>query len=277
MAQCIWRPRPPAPRQPFSEGRNGRRKAQFASGIHDVFGVWDNGSFRHEFYGAMEAQLPRNDPVSRSGSHSDIPLLSREACSFGGRRVRVDCRQCWLDRSLPPECCGNIPHVGVGCRFGLFRSSRREATQRPIARRLAKGFRQEVRNADRSSGNTSGSTTWLQTKVFFQALGRNFIDEFKPGGCVAAFAEGADKADFLGAIPPGQPIIEDAIKGTAATVAANYAATQALTVPLRSSVVRGILATGETAAAYVAPVYLLGLTVSGAIAEGKAIVNGTCH
>ena len=126
-------------------------------------------------------------------------------------------------------------------------------------------------------GNSSGSTTWLQTKVFFQALGRNFVDEFKPGGCVAAFAEGADKADFLGAIPPGQPIIEDAIKGTAATVAANYAATQALTVPLRSSVVRGILATGETAAAYVAPVYLLGLTVSGAIAEGKAIVNGTCH
>jgi RHS repeat-associated protein len=126
-------------------------------------------------------------------------------------------------------------------------------------------------------GGGGGGTTWLQTKVFFQALGRNFIDEFKPGGCVAAFTEGADKADFLGAIPPGQPIIEDAIKGTAATVAANYAATQALTVPLRSSVVRGILATGETAAAYVAPVYLLGLTVSGAIAEGKAIVNGTCH
>lgn len=70
-------------------------------------------------------------------------------------------------------------------------------------------------------GNTSGGTTWLQTKVFFQALGRNFVDEFKPGGCVSAFAEGVDKADFLGAIPPGQPIIEDAIKGTAATVAAN--------------------------------------------------------
>jgi len=34
---------------------------------------------------------------------------------------------------------------------------------------------------------------------------------------------------------------------------------------------------GGTTAAYVAPVYLLGLTVSGAIAEGKAIVNGTCH
>jgi hypothetical protein len=126
-------------------------------------------------------------------------------------------------------------------------------------------------------GNRSGSTTWLQTKVFFQALGRNFLDEFKPDGCVAAFAEGADKADFLVAIPPGQPIIEDAIKGTAATVATNYAATQALTVRLRSSAVRGILATGETAAAYAAPVYLLGLTVSGAIVEGKAIVNGTCH
>jgi RHS repeat-associated protein len=133
-------------------------------------------------------------------------------------------------------------------------------------------------NLPGGGGNSSGSNIkWLQTKVFFQALGRNFVDEFKPGGCVAAFAEGADKADFLGAIPPGQPFIEDAIKGTAATVAANYAATQALTVPLRSSVVRGILATGETAAAYVAPVYLLGLTVSGAIAEGKAIVNGTCH
>jgi hypothetical protein len=128
-----------------------------------------------------------------------------------------------------------------------------------------------------NGGNSSWTgTKWLQTKVFFQALGRNFVDEFKPGGCVAAFAEGVEKADVLGAIPPSQPIIEDAITGTAATLAANYAATQALTVPLRSSVVRGILATGETAAAYVAPVYFLGLTVSGAVAEGKALVQGTC-
>ena len=54
-----------------------------------------------------------------------------------------------------------------------------------------------------SGGNTSGSTTWLQTKVFFQALGRNFVNEFKPNGCFAQFANEFATGQADSASPPG--------------------------------------------------------------------------
>jgi RHS repeat-associated protein len=127
------------------------------------------------------------------------------------------------------------------------------------------------------TGNSSSAWTFTRTFVSNFVSPHFYKQELAEGGCLAEFGKGVESADVLGFIPPGQPIVEDAIKGTAATVAANYAATQVLTVPLRSSVVRGILAGGETTAAYLAPAYLLATTVSGAIAEGKAIKNGTCH
>lgn len=93
---------------------------------------------------------------------------------------------------------------------------------------------------------------------------KNFSAGFKSGGCFAQFAEEAfDPADAMG-------LQDQAIKATAqsgAYVAATaYAANQGLIVPMRSSIVRGILDFGETLGESAA----LGATV---YSEGKALVN----
>jgi len=93
---------------------------------------------------------------------------------------------------------------------------------------------------------------------------KNFSAGFKPGGCFAQFAEEAFD-------PAGQIAGQDeAIKATAqsgAYVAATaYAANQGLVVPMRSSVVRGILDLGEVAGEAIT----LGATI---YSEGTALVN----
>jgi RHS repeat-associated protein len=91
-----------------------------------------------------------------------------------------------------------------------------------------------------------GSTpTWLlQTKVFVSALGQNFVNGFKEGGCVNQFLSEMSG----GATPPGVGP-EDVVRTAGQAAAANYALSQGLTVPLRSSIYRGILANTETASA----------------------------
>jgi hypothetical protein len=130
-----------------------------------------------------------------------------------------------------------------------------------------------------SCGNTSGSTTWLQTKVFLQALGRNFIDEFKEGGCVNVFAQGFTEGGSSHLIPdlPAGSGVDDAIRTGAQAAATTYAINQGLTVPLRSSIYRGILARGEAAATGFVAVDFFTRAVEGAVAEGIALKNGTCH
>lgn len=93
---------------------------------------------------------------------------------------------------------------------------------------------------------------------------KNFSAGFKPGGCFAQFAEEAfdPAADTAGQ--------DAAIKATAqsgAYVAATaYAAQQGLVVPMRSSIVRGILGVGEVAGEAIT----LGATI---YSEGTALVN----
>jgi RHS repeat-associated protein len=93
---------------------------------------------------------------------------------------------------------------------------------------------------------------------------KNFSAGFKEGGCFRQFAEEAfdPAADIAGQ--------DAAIKATAqsgAYVAATaYAAHQGLVVPMRSSIVRGILDVGEVAGEAIA----LGATIYD---EGKALVN----
>lgn len=112
---------------------------------------------------------------------------------------------------------------------------------------------------------TNGSLMWLgrYAKNLFSL--KNFVAEFKDGGCVAVFMdEMAGSADSTMA---GQ---DEAIKATAqsgAYVAATaYAANQGLVVPMRSSIVRGILDVGEAGGEAIA----LGATIYD---EGKGLAN----
>ena len=133
--------------------------------------------------------------------------------------------------------------------------------------------------ADASNAGGSWLGTFpLRAYVFAHSMGRFFVDEFKQGGCANTFFEGVEQADILGPVLGGSPGFgETAIKGQAATVAARYAAGRALTVPLRSSVVRGILETGEEAAGAFGPGYLVGQELWGLGREGQAMYEGTCH
>ncbi|MGB2621825.1 MAG: hypothetical protein WA857_13990 [Candidatus Acidiferrum sp.] len=70
---------------------------------------------------------------------------------------------------------------------------------------------------------------------------------------------------------------ETAIKGQAANIAAGYAAGRALTVPLRSSVVRGILEKGETGAGAFGIGYFDAQAATGVFNETQAALAGTCH
>ena len=127
-------------------------------------------------------------------------------------------------------------------------------------------------------GNSSWA--WTFTKTFFSNLvsKKFYKEELGEGGCLAAFGEGFDKADILAPVLNGSPgFAETAIKGTAATYAANYAASRALTVPLRSSVVRGILGAGEAGATYFAPIYLEAQGSFGLYKEATAALKGECH
>jgi len=128
----------------------------------------------------------------------------------------------------------------------------------------------------------SGPGGWLST--FASNFASNWASitfyksELGEGGCLNVFAEGFEQADILAPALNASPgFAETAIKGQAATVAARYAAGRALTVPLRSSVVRGILETGEAGGTYFAPVYLEAQGAFGLYKEGAAAFRGECH
>jgi hypothetical protein len=128
------------------------------------------------------------------------------------------------------------------------------------------------------SGNSSRAWTFTKTFVSNLVSPTFYKQELGEGGCLNTFLEGVDQADVLGPVLNGSPgFAETAIKGTTATYAANYAAARALTVPLRSSVVRGILETGEAGATYFAPIYLEYQGVFGLVKEGAAALSGECH
>lgn len=123
----------------------------------------------------------------------------------------------------------------------------------------------------------SQTPTWLlQTKVFLSALGNNFVDEFKQGGCVNTFLNAASEGGILPDSPPGAGP-DDAIRQGGAAVAGAYAVSQGLTVPLRSSIYRGILDFSEGAATGLVAIDLFAKAGTGALAEGEAMWNGTCH
>jgi hypothetical protein len=132
--------------------------------------------------------------------------------------------------------------------------------------------------------NSNGSTAWLQTKVFFQALGRNFVDEFKEGGCantfLNAFNEGGSSHSFkaLNLSDPAPGLgPDDVLREGGKAAAGIYAMNRALFVPLRSSIYRGYLAASETAAAGLVAVDIFSKAVEGAVAERNAFKAGECR
>jgi hypothetical protein len=131
---------------------------------------------------------------------------------------------------------------------------------------------------DPTSGNSSWAWTFTKTFVSNLVSPTFYKQELQQGGCLAAFGEGFDQADILAPVLNGSPgFAESAIKGTTATIAANYAASRVLTVPLRSSVVRGILGAGEAGATYFAPIYLEAQGSFGLYKEAAAALKGECH
>jgi hypothetical protein len=122
-----------------------------------------------------------------------------------------------------------------------------------------------------------GGTMMLQGRVFASTVAQNFVNEFRQGGCVNTFFEGVDQADILGPLLNGSPnIVETNVNAAANSVAVGYAASNLLTVPFRSSVVRNILETGENSAEGFAPFYLNYMVVSGMGKELAAMHNGGC-
>jgi hypothetical protein len=97
----------------------------------------------------------------------------------------------------------------------------------------------------------TNSTLFLQGKVFLQALGRNFVAEFKKGGCVNLWSHSLAGDAKSGPSPVG-PQTEDAVRAAGSDAAYAYAASRALSVPLRSSVYRAILGGAERLSGVVA-------------------------
>lgn len=144
-------------------------------------------------------------------------------------------------------------------------------------------FRTTAVWADVRVETPSDSMIWWEN--FARNFGLNFVSpsfyksEMDEGGCLNVFAEGAEQADLLAKVMPlpGPVGPEDAIQVASATMAARYAAQQGLTVPLRSSVVRGMLESGETAAGAVGPALFDLQAGFGVSKEISAAANGTCH
>ncbi len=105
---------------------------------------------------------------------------------------------------------------------------------------------------------------------------KNFTAEFKQGGCVGVFADAASEGGILPDLPAGHGV-EDAGTDASKMAAATYAVNQGLVVPLRSSVVRGILHLGETSASGLILADTYAKIGAGGLAEYNAIKNGDCH
>jgi hypothetical protein len=115
---------------------------------------------------------------------------------------------------------------------------------------------------------------------------KNFTDEFKQGGCVNVAVNAT-----AGALNPFSPSLATAGEGTAGVLAAsqynaavqyaasapNYLGGTGLIYPMKSSVVRGMIADANATAAS-APLFALdGALLQGVITEGISMANGECH
>ena len=115
---------------------------------------------------------------------------------------------------------------------------------------------------------------------------KNFTDEFKQGGCVNVFGSAT-----AGALNPFSPSLSSAGEATTAVLAAskynaavqyaasapNYLGGTGLIYPMKSSVVRSMVADANATAAS-APLFALdGALLQGVIAEGISMANGECH
>jgi RHS repeat-associated protein len=120
-----------------------------------------------------------------------------------------------------------------------------------------------------------GFQSLTSVKTFFTGIARNFTHELKAGGCFQQFVhEAFDPSDEIAG---RDAAIKDVARSGAYTAAIAYSAQRALVVPMRSSIVRGILQAGES----LGEVAAIGLTD---LEEGGALFNeltsyarGECH
>lgn len=93
---------------------------------------------------------------------------------------------------------------------------------------------------------------------------------------MGVFQDGASEGGILPDLPSGHGV-EDGVSDAGKMVAATYAAERGLIVPLRSSIVRGILDLGESSASGLILADLYAKIGNGAMAEYKAIKSGDCR
>ncbi len=105
---------------------------------------------------------------------------------------------------------------------------------------------------------------------------KNFAAEFKDGGCVAVFMD--EMSGSAASTTAGQ---DEAIKATANNAAWGtatiYAAERGLTVPMRSSVVRGILRVGEKGGTVATLLLTIKEETEALASEIKAMNSGQCQ
>jgi RHS repeat-associated protein len=115
-----------------------------------------------------------------------------------------------------------------------------------------------------------------------QALGANgcILSIFNPSckrpACISVMLDTASENDVLPPLPAGVGY-HDLATSTASTIAITHIVQNGLVVPLRSSIVRGILAAGETAATAAVAIPLAIQSSIGLAAEYKARQNRTCR
>jgi RHS repeat-associated protein len=141
----------------------------------------------------------------------------------------------------------------------------------------------ETSGVDLFGGNSSDSRAWTFTKAFFGNLASKqyWKSELGEGGCYAVFAEGFNEGgvSHLTAgmdLPPGGGV-DDMIRQGGAAAALTYQMSKGLTVPLRSSIYRGILSGSERLAGGAAAADFAARSGEGFAREVSAIRNGTCH
>jgi len=143
-----------------------------------------------------------------------------------------------------------------------------------------------IRGAQTSVAANNGGFSWWGAFASNLFSWKNFTNEFKQGGCVNVAVNAT-----AGALNPFSPSLATAGEATAGVLAANqynaavaYAASApnylggtGLIYPMKSSVVRGMIADANATAAE-APLFAVdGALLQGVIAEGISMANGECH
>jgi RHS repeat-associated protein len=130
------------------------------------------------------------------------------------------------------------------------------------------------------------SAAGLLTRVFLQGLGRNFVDEFKAGGCVNTFFNASFNA--LNPFSPSASTLGDpaaAIYSASrfnallkyAASRPNYLGGQGLLYPLKSSVFRSILSDATTSSGAGFAISADASLLQGLIVEGYQLATGACR